>query len=234
MTVDIDLHTPPPPSPPELGELAIAIAGSAVTQSEGQRHLGLLILPAGAQQPAIIHQAWMNLLRRDEPADLNIYSWVPCPGIEATIQSLFVDWLDVVWKQNHEAGIPYGFDAFSRSDFLDDGTFAHLGKHVGLTCASFVASCFACYGLNLLKAETWPIRSDDVERQKELLVRLGDRATPDYLKEQEELIGKVVRIRPEEVAAAGFVFDGTNPTAFDHIAPLGEQVVDRMKAAGAA
>lgn len=208
--------------------VAIAIAGSSITRSVGQRHLGIIFRAEGAE-PQLLHLAWMNDLR-SEPLP-HEYSWLECVCLDSTVAAQFADWLQAVFLRNMSNGIPYGFDIFRGDDLTPNGAYIGVSG-TGLTCATFVATCFASFGIPLVDVDSWPVRPDDVERQRELVDRLRRHQVPEtHISAQERLIGKVARFRPEEIAAAAHFADG-QACCYRDVQPMGVAIVKEMAAAG--
>ena len=208
--------------------VAVAIAGSIVTRSVGQRHLGIIFRAEGAE-PRLLHLAWMNDLK-NEPLPHG-YSWLECVRLDSTVAAQFADWLEVVSIRNISNGIPYGFNIFDGGDLAPDGSYIGVSG-TGLTCATFVATCFASFGISLIDVNSWPIRPDDVERQRELVDRLRRHQVPEtHISSQKALIGKVARFRPEEIAAAAHFADG-QACCYRDVQPMGVAIVKEMTAAG--
>lgn len=154
----------------------------------------------------------------------------PIPVVRET----FVDWVLAVSQLNEGQGIPYGFDPYSASDFLPTGEYAYQGTGRGLTCATFVISCLARYGINLIDPNTWTIdRPRDAEFQawaiQELPLKRG--ADAAHVAAQQELVSRVARFRPGEVAPAAGLFLGA-PVSFDEACAGAADILEQMTATG--
>jgi hypothetical protein len=215
---------------PPARDVTIAVAIVNHPRIPNQRHVGIMYRPHDSPV-LVIHLAWMDDLRREEFSSAREpWWWVRCRGLDRVVLESFADWLDIVYLQNGQAGIPYGFDPYGVGDFTPEREYAHRGTCRGLTCASFVASCFACFQLDLIQVDTWPLnRQDDAERMKLLVDQLATKATPEFVNAQQALIGHVARFRPEEVAAAAHIFSGER-LPFDRVEPLGVNLVAQMAA----
>jgi hypothetical protein len=194
--------------PERASPLGIAIAGSPITQSLLGRHTALIVKPEG-EPHRLIHlgndTAFLNEQFSGCP-----YFWIDVAGLNPTVRDLFIDWLLLkVWQSHATNPVPYGMDPYSELDFDSDGNYVDATGVKGLTCASFVLSCFARFKVHLLVSSDWPLgRPEDVQFQNFATRHLVRQTDPNRLAAQQALVGSAARFRPEEVAAAAARFRG--------------------------
>lgn len=215
----------------QASPLAIAIAGQPLTHSADRRHTALIVKPED-ESHRLIHLAW-NYNFQNEPFHGSPYCWVDVSFLNPTVRDLMIEWLLAVWSHN-SGGIPYGFDDYSVPAFDDAGSYIRHGEGCGLTCATFVLSCFARYEIHILDSSTWVInRPGDAEFQQWAVDMLKHTGASDVLIEaQTELIGRVARLRPEEVVGAAGRFEANASVAFDDALPAAQSVLDQMESMG--
>lgn len=125
-------------------------------------------------------------------------------------------------------GLPYSIQLLAK--FTRDG-IAVLGElGGGFTCATFVLAIFEAGDIALLDSKTWIIDQVDLDYQKWLLDEFlpSQGATPDFISEQRKNPGSY-RFRPEDVAAAASLWDGS-AKRFGEVRPLAENLVSQAKA----
>lgn len=223
----VEIFCPLSDSTAALSALAIAIGGSIE-----QRHTGIVIRPANANKHYFVHLAWQNDLRRNDYPERSFarYCCIQNSSLDAALLEHLADWVHVVYSVNAGTGIPYGFN-----DWLD--AFSISGEYKGapgkgLTCATFVLAAFAAQEIILVNKDTWPKdRIQDHEDQFRIVGTLQDFDFQDQANAQLDVIFGT-RIRPEEVAAAFFNYQG-HAAEFQSIEPLAEQVLTLATEAGA-
>jgi hypothetical protein len=134
--------------------------------------------------------------------------------------------------------IPYAFQPGNNTRFnLQTGELM-LGDGLGLSCSTFVLAVFESVGVSLVDFNGWPQRSGDNERHEILLkdMRSGipkhsiPPAAPEHVAKVEASL-PCIRVRPEEVAAAGLFDDLPVPHA--QLEPAGRWILERLREAAA-
>lgn len=203
----------------------IAVAIKMSCRERNQRHLGLLLQADSTSPVKLLHLAWHNDLRLEEKFDNDYYCFQTCNGLMDDLIESFVDWLEILWQKNHE-GIPYGL-IFNEKDMIfgSNGEIGDLKPGQGFTCSSFVLECFKCYGLDLIKYNTWPVRIEDKDWAENIFFFLEKSACPEHVDAQRKN-SNITRFRPEEVAAAATLndFQGNTPLAFNDVEPLSKHI----------
>jgi hypothetical protein len=151
------------------------------------------------------HMRWH--CRLEGAADPNANTWLSWidAGYENVVCEQIADYLGYVAAKNAAGQIPYSIKRFGQQ--LDgQGNYVPRGSGSGFTCATYVLDVFEANEIPLILVESWPSpRPEDVEWAKYVLAELR-RAEPPLSEEdlavQEAAIPKVVRFRPEEVAAS--------------------------------
>lgn len=176
--------------------------------------LAILIrrLPGGGTHTGIIHQSGGTLYELDLQWHnrLNASAMMehqPCtePLAEPEAIDSVRAICRLIMRRREEGGncIPYAIGPGDGSFFdPQDGTYV-LGSGLGLTCSSFVLKVFEAGRLPLADLAGWPLRDDDDQRHSDLVEMLRENgAQPDHV-ERVAAVPRCIRVRPEEVAAAG-------------------------------
>ncbi|MBT9597125.1 MAG: hypothetical protein IV094_14180 [Vitreoscilla sp.] len=195
------------------------------------RHLGFLVQADDGYR--MVHLAWDDRLQ-NEPFSEPSYCWVDLAGVHPVNRESFADWLLTTWPLNVNPGIPYSFAAFTGEDIDDQGRHVRVDEGAGLTCATFVLSTLAKFGVDIVERESWPPRLEDepdILRAIDYLKKSDDAAKLRHAAACEKLIKKVARFRPEEVAGCATTFRG-KPIEFQQGEQLGKAVLDQMAALG--
>ncbi|WP_252350754.1 hypothetical protein, partial [Acinetobacter baumannii] len=103
---------------------------------------------------------------------------------------------------------PYGIVNFGGSR-ISGGDFLSTPNTVGdsLTCSVFVNCIFEQSGFPILDLDTWKTTEQDIEWQTSILDKLIGKLSPEFMRIQRENVGKVPRLRPEQMVGACCVFD---------------------------
>lgn len=76
-----------------------------------------------------------------------------------------------------------------------------------LTCATFVLCVLEQFAFEVIDRDSWQITAEDTQWQKEILEILEPYLQPAFYKIQKDNVGKVVRIRPEQIVGACGIYD---------------------------
>lgn len=179
----------------QIDTVCLAIARLDVNRE--QQHTGLLYFDG--DKVNLLHLAWHNDLRKDDP-DKN-YLWLEIP-LDSINKIHFATYCAMIYE-NNEKGIPYGL-SIEGSNFSEDGNFIQNEPHVGLTCATFVIRVFHAQGFDIIDFEKWPSRVEDKKWQIGIINFLKRYVSHEYFEAQyEKILSGVARFKPEEVAVAG-------------------------------
>lgn len=179
----------------------VGIAIKAI--DEKHRHTGILYRDHRTSQMVFLHLAFHRKLIAAPPNPT--YFWID-PKFSARRLRHLAAKCRQIWDENG-CHIPFGFS--TPNECFDSETLRFLigPSKIGLTCATFVLAAFEVTGLKLLQWETWKDRKDDVEWQRHVVEELKNEeaaASAEHIRAVESSIG-AIRVRPEEVAAAGTI-----------------------------
>lgn len=130
-------------------------------------------------------------------------------------------WLDFITERNaaiitaelrtlalKESEMRYGIVNKGGTQFQDGVTIPNPDvRGDSLTCATFVLCVLEQFGFDVIDRDSWEITEEDTQWQTEILGIIKDYLQPEFYEIQKENIGKVVRIRPEQIVGACGVFD---------------------------
>lgn len=227
-----------------IGDVAIAIAGSAITGLSDQRHIGLLVRDESSALH-FVDLGWQYAMGC-RLAPVEHYCWLSIDYFPPKRAQVFADMCIEVARKNR-ATFPYSF-FYRDTPYFDEASAAtDLEYGEGLSCATFVLEMFRRDNIELLDRASWRAREKDriaINRALEFL--LSDGFAPDRRANSEELklthchhvqayhvhqqranIEEIHRYWPEEVAGAAHVYSGT-PIECNVAERLGGSVVQQM------
>ncbi len=184
------------------------LAGLALLPLEdGNFHIGFIYQNELENKIKICHLCWHFKLKNEEFNDPKYY----CE--EVNLNYLNKKFL-IASFQNisdlNDSNIPYGF-RIPIETYDKENIYVGNVKGEGLTCATFILTVFEKNGYKILNRESWKLREDDSNWQnfiiKHLAVTPG--VSPDHLESAKQMIGSVVRFRPDEVFSCAVVDDVT-------------------------
>lgn len=217
---------------PEDVELAIVIAGEAVTGTAGQRHAGFVV-KASDGRLWLFDLAWHNVYRRSPITQE--YAYIVAEFLDPFSANAVIGFLAMLHHAN-KGHIPYSIN-YENGEYFDKITGKRLktGLGQGLTCATFVLETLSRYGFELLDKATWPMTEENKKWQEDILNKLIAHtkipySIDDFLA-QFELVGEVPRFRPEEAIGAASYFED-QPLNFDSVSFAADEVIAELGALG--
>lgn len=150
-------------------------------------------------------------------------------------------WLDFVSERNaaiitaelrtlalKESDMLYGITNYGGTTFQNGVTIPNPDvRGDSLTCATFVLCMLEQFGFNIVDRDSWIISAEDTQWQKGMVEILKEHLQPDFYEIQKENIGKVVRIRPEQIVGACGIFN-YSPVKYDEACEAGTIVLDQL------
>lgn len=193
------------------------------TNNPDQKHTGFVFLDNENGKPMIAHLANGYKLERNK------------------LRGYGVLWLGFVSERNaalitaelrmlglREADMLNGIINIGGTKFL--GGVAVPNPSVqgdSLTCATFILCMLEQFGFNIVDRDSWIISAEDTQWQKGMIEILKEHLQPDFYEIQKENIGKVVRIRPEQIVGACGIFN-YSPVKYDEACEAGTIVLDQL------
>jgi hypothetical protein len=154
-------------------------------------------------------------------ASANIY-WV-APDLSQFEQRILAAKVDA-WLDENQDKIPYSVANPGGIVFKDN---IWVGTHPahGLTCATFILELFNELGIPFIDVESWQKRKGDDEWADSILKSIGCMMTSEQVQAQQSLIGRTMRVRPSDIAAAGQLLNQTmeDQLHFDEVNPLAQE-----------
>gem|GEM_PF-1910084 len=231
-SVEVALRPSGRPPLSSYEDLAIAIRHVSQSDDPRQMHVGIFGLDDD-DVACLVHQPWDHqpLFERNRTS-LDRYSWLPALHVESEIlRKQFLDHCMNLVEKN-PGGVPYGL-CYGEGDHFDPETkqFVSRDGAAGLTCATFVLELFRSYGIDLADRQTWVERAGDqvwADRMFSNLRNFGGPEIAERVRAQVEKFNlKPMRFRPEEVAAAGALYEGS-PLTMSEVEPHGKRIVDEI------
>lgn len=201
------------------------------TTGPDQRHCGILYKRNNSVR--FLHHAWHNqLLDHDDNDALFIrhpnFIYIPVsPSLPPEKLTVMIGMCKLIYDNNHEKGIPYGF-RFGKTKFeLAAGLLELDGKSIGLTCATFVIAVFEASRIIIVRRRFWPPRPGDIAWRKKIVEMLT--ATNVGLNHVNNVKAEPLcsRFRPEEVAAMGS--KKNLPSDFFHATIIGKRILNFLE-----
>lgn len=230
----LELQVVTPPDITAQSGIALAIGGEPITQTRDQRHISFLLQRDEAWW--LVHLAWQNFFACQAVVDPRFraheYCYVEFDLFDEFNEYVFIEWLFELQANNRNT-IPYSIDLSDQPRFNAAKGLLPFGVGEGFTCASFVKVVLELYGITLVDLERWPIRDSDARWQEYILNRLEGSAPQESIDAQRQLIGKVARLRPEEVVGAAahlssLPVEARGPVAFEIAEAAGAEVCGEM------
>lgn len=167
-------------------------------------------------------QGHLRTGRTKAQPNADIY-WVAADLIEEE-QRILAATIDA-WLDKNENKIPYSV-AHPGGIVFRDNVWIGDEPSQGLTCATFIIELFNELGIPFIDTSTWKDRDGDVEWARKILPLISESMSPEHVAAQINRIGKTVRVRPTDVAAAGILVNQTMEFAltFDEVAPISGKV----------
>jgi len=128
--------------------------------------------------------------------------------------------------------IPYAFRFGNNVRFNIQSGELMLGDGLGLTCSTFVLAVFESARVPLIDLNGWKERPKDEERHRSLLEQMRSGIPPNILPAEPGHVQRVekelpcIRVRPEEVAAAGMSDDP--PANFYQVEAAGRWILSHL------
>lgn len=210
-----------------LGLVGLAILCLPQTERSGEvRHIGIVYRAthSGANMIHLLHvPEHLRSVRGQLRSD---YGWLELALPRARARLVVAQCVRIMERYEHH-GLPYGL-RYACGKFSLNGIYKPNGD-IGLTCATFALAVFSSVGLDLVRCEEWPIRSDDQASREQFIMYMHGRGLKDHanaLARETEM--KAPRFRPEEVAAAGTVDANALPLGFHDAASRGAAIVTEL------
>ena len=198
-------------SKPKSSQLGVIIKNVAPQQN----HTGFIFVDNDAF--VLAHFGWHETYFFQKKADSDGYamSWFDIEQLPERTLVQIINELEQITKNPKisESGVfgfqaPYGIVNHGGSRILD-GKFYGTPNTEGdtLTCSVFVNCIFEQSGFPILDLETWQTNEQDKEWQTKILNALDGKLSPEFMRIQRENVGKVPRLRPEQMVGACCIFD---------------------------
>jgi hypothetical protein len=152
-----------------------------------------------------LYSAWQNLASED-------VGFVD-PDLHDGLKTFLSQYCWYIGESERNRTIPYTFEDDPELVFDISGHWSGLNDGRGLTCATFVLKVFQSVGMEVVDRSNWPITDDDRAAQRRLanyLRREGYGEQAAII--ESEIVRKIHRISPEQVAGAFLEDVSTWPT----------------------
>lgn len=124
--------------------------------------------------------------------------------------------------------VPYGITNLGGTRFEDGVVVTNPAvKGDSLTCATFVLCILEQFGFNIIDRDSWTITDEDIQWQETMVELLKPFLQPEFYELQKENIGKVVRMRPEQIVGACGVYD-FSPINYSQACEAAETVLEEL------
>jgi|26BtaG_2_1085354.scaffolds.fasta_scaffold02617_4 hypothetical protein len=191
-----------------------------------QKHTGFVFVDDITNEPMTAHLAWKNYyLYEKNRLDSYAVLWLDFIDDINTI-AMTTELRMIHLKSSNK--MPYsivnsGSVSFQNGNVITDPSV----KGDGLTCATFVLCFLEQQGFQIIDRDTWIVTEEDSQWQADIVEMLKERLTPEYYAEQKESIGKVIRIRPEQIVGACGIFD-YSPIEYKEACEVGIVVLEEL------
>ncbi|EBY7415718.1 hypothetical protein F943_03224 [Acinetobacter ursingii NIPH 706] len=198
-------------SKPQNSQLGVIIK----RVGQQQNHTGFIFVDK--DEFVLAHFGWHRtyFFQKKRDSDGYAMSWFNLDQLPERTLVQIINELEQITK-NHQvnaAGVfdfpaPYGILNHGGSR-ISDGKFYTTPNTEGdsLTCSIFVNCIFEQSGFPILDLDTWQTNEQDIEWQTKILDNLNGQLSPEFMRIQRENVGKVPRLRPEQMVGACCIFD---------------------------
>jgi hypothetical protein len=165
-----------------------------VTRGTVELHAGCVATSSG-KEPVLLHLAWDKDFRVEKiPTD---WAWVECSALpEQELRA----------ASNFAIGLSKDRPLLRYSMIATDPTLDGEGKLVdgvcGVTCTTFVYALLKRVGIQLVDMTTWPTNRPADHAAQQKLAAILQRDSVEHAEGEAAAVGRVPRLRPEELAAA--------------------------------
>jgi hypothetical protein len=207
-----------------LAENQVAIA---ITDGAFGSHLGIAY-SMGSGHCELLHLAFHKKLTLEKYPPVG--SWavfvIDIPESLSVQLVAILDAMGTRYQNNHNEGIAYGINLYdSLKSIAPDGDYVLDGEADGLTCASFIAAVFAAMEVPLIDLVTWKADAINKIWGNAVICLLN------IVKADAKHIDNVsrnnlgIRVRPEEIAAAGVVFSPGKSASYSEVQGLAQEII---------
>ena len=178
----------------------------AIAICVGGSHVGLLYRGDANLSPIyLFHLCWHRIVKNAPPVPNDQCTGCVVPSLEPEQSNAVIAHTLNIWEKNLDGKMPYGFSD-PRGFFDVNGNIIFGPNQVGLTCSTIILAIFDLSGTPLVEYDSWPIRSDDADFQRNLLQHLRSHSSQrpedfEHFKKVESEVGNI-RFRPLEVAGS--------------------------------
>lgn len=199
-----------------------------IDETLNQKHTGFIFSNFNECETTLAHLAFKNDYRLEKN--------------KTTLDGYAVLWLDFIPERtavpikvelmalgiSGDIKLPYGITNEGGTKF-EQGSFVPnpLVRGDSLTCATFVLCVLEQFGFSVINRESWEHNDEDTKWQADIVEILEKYLQPYFHEIQKENIGKVIRIRPEQVVGACGIFD-FSPVEYDEACKAGEDVIQKL------
>lgn len=190
-----------------------------------QKHTGFVFLDNEDKKPILAH---LSNRYRYEKSKLRGLGLLWLDFVTERNAAIIIAELRLLGLKELDIGTIYGITNEGGTK-VEDGTIV-LNPNVkgdSLTCSTFVLCILEQFAFNIIDRNSWRITDEDTQWQKEILKTLEPYLQPDFHKLQTDNIGKVVRIRPEQIVGACGIYDDT-PINYDDACKAAESVLEAL------
>lgn len=129
-------------------------------------------------------------------------------------------------QQNPHEPAPYALYRNPKIRISRDTGEVILSGGLGLTCSTFVLTVFESAEVPILDLSAWPRRAGDDERHRSLVNLMRRTGVPEDHVQKVEAELPCIRVRPEEVAAAGMA--DVVPATYDRAERGGRWILEML------
>lgn len=195
----------------------------------GNRHTGFIVLKQN-QELNIAHLCGKDY-RFEGYRDTYVYTW-----INELDEAISVPLMARLKRLSliKTIGVEYS-PIYSGNGILDDDSGQYIPDPnfptEGLTCATFVILMLENFGVHLIDRNSWEVTDEDTVWFERMLSDCFFLFQDHFLEKLRKDKGKYPRFRPEQVVAAGCLYE-ENPISFDQANKASEEVLRQLACYG--
>ncbi len=187
-----------------------------------QRHTGF-IFPDTNDNPVLAHFAWHKDFRIDYKLGDYAMHWMKFIP-ERTIIPIITE----LYRISNVNNIPYGIINNKGTKFIEGKMIPKIDSEgESFTCSTFVLCILEQFSFPIIDRDTWEITDNDIEWQKNLLQVLECILSKDIMEMHLNAVGKIPRIRPEQIVGACSIFN-YQPVSYQDAYQAGLLVIKKL------
>lgn len=204
---------------------SLGLTINRMRNSPDDKHTGFVFLDNESNKPIVAHLSNAYRYERSRLKDLGVL-WLDF--ITERNAAIITTELRLLGLRELDISKVYGITN-SGGTTIANGSVVFNANVRGdsLTCSTFVLCILEQFGFEVIDRDSWRITDEDTKWQEKILKILERYLQPDFHKLQKDNVGKVVRIRPEQLVGACGIYN-YRPVSYTDACNAAEVVLEEL------